>query len=257
MEFNLAEVFDTVARAVPDRECLVWRDLRLTYAQMAERVEPPRQLPARAGPRRHTRAQRAAAGHESGQDHLALYLYNGNEYLEGMLGAYKARVAPFNVNYRYVDEELLYLLRDANAKAIVYAPSFAATLAEVLPELPELRVLHPGRRRHAPRAAARCGRLRGRSLAAASPEPPPVTPSPDDLYILYTGGTTGMPKGVLWRQADIFIGAMGGRPIGSTGGPFDELRGHRRGRAPVAGACACCPCRRSCTAPPSGPSSSP
>ena len=80
-------------------------------------------------------------GHESGQDHLACYLHNGNEYLEAMLGAYKARVAPFNVNYRYVTEELRYLLNDAGARAIVFHSAFAARLAEVLPDLPALTVL--------------------------------------------------------------------------------------------------------------------
>ncbi|HEY7938772.1 MAG TPA: AMP-binding protein, partial [Acidimicrobiales bacterium] len=90
MEFNLAEVFDTVARAVPDRECLVWRDLRLTYAQMAERSNRLGNYLHEQGLGSH-RDRSELQGHESGQDHLALYLYNGNEYLEGMLGGYKAR----------------------------------------------------------------------------------------------------------------------------------------------------------------------
>ena len=64
------------------------------------------------------------APHESGQDHLGLYLYNGNEFVEGMLGAYKARVVPFNVNYRYVEEELRYLLHDAGAKGLIYHAAF-------------------------------------------------------------------------------------------------------------------------------------
>jgi fatty-acyl-CoA synthase len=220
MDFNLAEVFDTVARAVPDRECLVWRDLRLTYAQMAERSNRLGNVLHDLGLGCH-RDRSELQGHESGQDHLALYLYNGNEYLEGMLGAYKARVAPFNVNYRYVEEELLYLLRDANATGIVYGSSFADTLATVLPELPGLRVLiqvDDG----TPHDLLPGAIDYEAALAGASPEPPPVTPSPDDLYILYTGGTTGMPKGVLWRQADIYIGAMGGRPIGSAGAPFES-----------------------------------
>ena len=74
-------------------------------------------------------------GWESGQDHVALALYNGNEYLEGMLGAYRARVAPFNVNYRYVGEELRYLLNDARPRAMILHSSLAPTLAEVLPTL--------------------------------------------------------------------------------------------------------------------------
>ncbi len=84
------------------------------------------------------------AGWESGQDHLALYLYNCNEYIEGMLGAYKARVAPFNVNYRYVEEELLYLLNDSSARAIVYHSAFAPTLEAVRAGSADARGAPPG-----------------------------------------------------------------------------------------------------------------
>jgi fatty-acyl-CoA synthase len=148
---------------------------------------------------------------ESGQDHVALYLYNGNEYLEGMLGAYKARAVPFNVNYRYVDEELVYLLKDANARAVVYHASFAPTLARIRGELPGIRLwlqVDDGSG-----AALLPGALDYESaLAAAKPEPPRDL-SPDDLYMLYTGGTTGMPKGVMWRQQDIFRAALYTRPV--------------------------------------------
>ena len=88
------------------------------------------------------RRERAGlAGHESGQEHLALYLYNGNEYLEGMLGAFMARVAPLNVNYRYVEEELLYLFRNSGARAVVYHAEFAPRVAALRREIPELEVL--------------------------------------------------------------------------------------------------------------------
>ncbi|HEY4377133.1 MAG TPA: AMP-binding protein, partial [Acidimicrobiales bacterium] len=211
MDFNLAQVHEAVAAANPDRECIVWRDRRLTYAQVTERTRRLANALASRGLGAH-RERADLAGHESGQDHLALYLYNGNEYLEGMLGAFKARVAPFNVNYRYVAEELRYLLDNAGARAILFHSAFAPTLAEVLPHLPDLELLI--------QVADESGNelLPGAIdyedlLAASSPEPMPEG-SPDDLYILYTGGTTGMPKGVLWRQHDIFIGAMGGRPFG-------------------------------------------
>ena len=154
------------------------------------------------------------AGHRSGQDHVALALYNGNEYLEGMVGAYRARVAPFNVNYRYVGEELRYLLRDGAPRAVIYHASLAPTLAEVLDEVPPIDVLlHvDDESGHDPLPGA----VRYEdALAAGSPDGPDVEPSPDDLYILYTGGTTGMPKGVLWRQHDIFVAAMGGRRVGT------------------------------------------
>ncbi len=200
MEYNLAQVCEAVEAAVPDRECIVWRDRRLTYADVGERTRRLAHHLAGAGLGAH-RERGDLGGHESGQDHLACYLYNGNEYLESMLGAFKARVAPFNVNYRYVAEELRYLLRDAKARAIVFHSAFAERIAEVRADLPDLQVLLQVD------DGTGASLLPGAvwyedALAAADPAGPGLELSPDDLYILYTGGTTGMPKGVLWRQAD-------------------------------------------------------
>src|SRR5580698_1038647 len=214
VQFNLTRAFDTLVESLADRECVVWKDLRLTYAQVAERSKRLASYLFDQGLGLHT-ARADLAGHESGQDHVALALYNGNEYLEGMLGSYRARVAPFNVNYRYVGEELHYLLEDAMPRAMILHSSLAPTLAEVLPTLdapPEVllqveddsgQALLPGAEWYE------------EALAMSSPAGAPVEPSPHDLYILYTGGTTGMPKGVLWRQHDIFMAAMGGQVVGS------------------------------------------
>jgi acyl-CoA synthetase (AMP-forming)/AMP-acid ligase II len=208
MEFNLADIHEAVAATCPERECIVWRDRRLTYGDVTERTRRLANYLTSKG--LGVRTERSElSGWESGQSHLALYLYNCNEYLEGMLGAFKARVAPFNVNYRYVEEELLYLFRDAKAEAVIYHAAMAPTLAKVLPELPQIKVLL--------QVADESGNalLPGavdydEALASALPDKPSTTPSPDDLYILYTGGTTGMPKGVLWRQSDIYFAALGG-----------------------------------------------
>src|SRR3954466_6616612 len=140
MELNMARVHEAVAGAAPDRECIVWRDRRLTWADVTARTRRLANLLLDHG-LGTVRGDAPAEPWESGQDHLALYLTNGNEYLEGMIGAYKARVAPFNVNYRYVEEELTYLLKDAGARAIIYSGAFAPTLAAVLDDLPELIVL--------------------------------------------------------------------------------------------------------------------
>jgi fatty-acyl-CoA synthase len=215
VDFSFPQVYEALAAALPEREAIVFRDRRLSYAAFAERSRRLANYLLSRGLR--VRRERAElSGHESGQDHLALYLYNGNEYLEGMLGAFMARVAPLNVNYRYVEEELLYLFRNSGARGVVYHAEFAPHVDALRRQIPELEVLIqvPDESGHPLLPGAVDYES---ALAAASAERPPVEPSPDDLYILYTGGTTGMPKGVLWRSADIHMAAMGGRRV--LGGP--------------------------------------
>jgi 3-oxocholest-4-en-26-oate---CoA ligase len=208
MTLNLAALHEAIAAAIPEREALVFRDHRFTWAVLSERTRRLADVLRRSdlGCRRE---RGDLANSESGQDHVALYLLNGNEYLEGMLGAYKARAVPFNVNWRYVDEELVYLFRDADARAVVYHARFAPNLERVRAQLPDVRLwlqvadesghaLLPGALDYEA------------ALAAAAPAPPSGL-SPDDLYVLYTGGTTGMPKGVLWRQEDVFHAALAPR----------------------------------------------
>jgi len=233
VSFDLSTVFSTVAAAVPDQTFVVWRDRRLTYAQFDAHVDGFAHFLVSAGLGVHT--ERAAlAGHESGQDHLGIYLRNGNEYLEAMIGSYRARVAPFNVSYRYVEEELLYLLTDSNARALVYNAEFAPRVAAIRDRLPNLAVLI--------QVADDSGNelLSGAVdyeaiLGTPEPEGGMPVPSGDDLYILYTGGTTGMPKGVLWRQHDIFLSSMGGRPFGAENflSSYEELADKARASAGV------------------------
>jgi fatty-acyl-CoA synthase len=231
MDFNLARVHDAIAAAIPARESLVFRDRRLTFGALNERSRRLANYLLGRGivvPRERSELE----PHESGQDHLALYLYNGNEYVEGMLSAFMARAAPVNVNYRYVEAELVHLLRDSSARAILYHAEFAPRLAAIRRELPGLEILI--------QVADRSGNelLPGaidyeEALAGGSPERPDVEWSPDDLYILYTGGTTGLPKGVLWRQGDVFPAAMGGGKLdGSEKASIDEIvSGAREGGA--------------------------
>jgi 3-oxocholest-4-en-26-oate---CoA ligase len=218
--FTVSDVADAVAAAIPDRPLVIQGERRYTYAEVVARANRLAAYLHSRGLGCHTERDQLA-GHEVGQDLLGIYAYNGPEFVESLLGAFRARVAPFNVNYRYVKTELQYLLNDSGARALVYHGAFAPTLAEVLPELPNLTVLI--------QIADDSGNdlLPGavdyESVVTADVAPPPVTPSPDDLYVLYTGGTTGMPKGVLWRQHDIFMTSFGGRNM-MTGEPSSSIQ---------------------------------
>jgi acyl-CoA synthetase (AMP-forming)/AMP-acid ligase II len=183
VEFNLADLFERVADTIPDRPALVYGTRRLTFSDVDTRA---------------TRLAHVLAARGVGPgDHVALYLYNCTEYLEGMLAAFKLRAVPINVNYRYVEEELQYLLTDADAAAIIFDSEFAPKLDAIREQLPRLRTY--------------ISLAEYEALLASSPSERDFAPrSPDDVYVLYTGGTTGMPKGVMWRQEDLFFGAMNG-----------------------------------------------
>ena len=208
MHFNLAAVQEAVAAALPEREAIVFRQRRFTYADLTERSRRLANLFIRHGLGCYAERD-DLEDWQSGQDHVGLYLYNGNEYLEGMLGAFKARAAPFNVNYRYVEEELVYLLNNARARALIFHSSLASHVERVRGKVPTLKLLIQVQ--DDDRALLPDALDFERALAAASAERPALEWSPDDLYLLYTGGTTGMPKGVLWRHADILIASLSGR----------------------------------------------
>ncbi|WP_367325364.1 acyl-CoA synthetase [Streptomyces sp. HUAS ZL42] len=213
MEYNLADLFESVVDVVPDREALVYVDhpgtgaeRRLTYAEL------------------DTAANRIAhhlidSGIRPGE-HLGLHLYNGVEYLQTVLGCLKARIVPVNVNYRYVEEELVYLYRDADLVALVFDAEFTDRVAAALPRTSSLRHLirvgpHTEGVDAVPFADAEASGSPGRGF-------PPR--SSDDQFIIYTGGTTGMPKGVMWRQEDLFFSGLGGgAPTGEPVKKPEEL----------------------------------
>ncbi|MFF1649291.1 acyl-CoA synthetase [Streptomyces sp. NPDC058240] len=202
MEYNLADLFESVVDAVPEREALVYLDhpgtgaeRRLTYAE----------LDAAANRVAHHLIEAGIAPGE----HLGLHLYNGVEYLQTVLACLKARIVPVNVNYRYVEEELVYLYRDADLAALVFDAEFDERVAAAAPKAPGLRHLV---RVGAPEAGGRSPDAVAftDAEAAGSPERGFPPRSADDQFIIYTGGTTGMPKGVMWRQEDLFFSGLGG-----------------------------------------------
>jgi fatty-acyl-CoA synthase len=233
VELNLAAIHETLAASLTDEACLVWRDRSWTWSDVTDRTRRFANLLTSRGLGRHG-SLHACAGWESPHDHVALYATNSNAYLEAMVGAAKAGAVAVNVNYRYGPEELAYVLADARAAAVVYHRTFSATLAAALPLLAHRPLLicvddgtdHP--------------LLEGAldyedALAAASPARPDVAWRGDDLYILYTGGTTGQPKGVLWRQADFLVAALGVRaPDGREIAHLDQLVHAARRRRLVA-----------------------
>ncbi|GHI09895.1 acyl-CoA synthetase [Streptomyces cellostaticus] len=215
MEYNLADLFESVVDVVPDREALVYLDhpgtgaeRRLTYAE----------LDAAANRIAHHLID---SGIRPGE-HLGLHLYNGVEYLQTVLGCLKARIVPVNVNYRYIEEELVYLYQDADLAALVFDAEFGDRVAAALPRAPKLRhLLRVGGPAAVPGAVPFA-----QAEASGSAERGFPARSGDDQFIIYTGGTTGMPKGVMWRQEDLFFAGLGGgAPTGEPVKTPQELAG--------------------------------
>ena len=216
MEYNLADLFESVVDVVPDREALVYIDhpgtgaeRRLTYAELdaaANRV-----------------GHHLLDGGVRPGEHVGLHLYNGVEYLQTVLGCLKARIVPVNVNYRYVEEELVYLYRDADLAGLVFDAEFTDLVAAALPHTDALRhLVRVGV--PAPGAAEVAVVAFADAEAEASPERGFAPRSGDDRFIIYTGGTTGMPKGVMWRQEDLFFSGLGGgAPTGEPVKKPEEL----------------------------------
>jgi len=196
MAYNIADLFEHAVDAVPDRVALILDDHVFTYAELDAAAN-------RAA--HHLADQSFGAG-----DHIGIFGVNSPEWVATMLGSFKIRAVPINVNYRYMADELRYLIDNADLGALIYDDELADRVAAVLPETPRLRhLVHIG-----DGAASRAAGLDSvgfdAAVATADPGRGFDERSPDDLYVLYTGGTTGMPKGVLWRQEDVFYALGGG-----------------------------------------------
>jgi fatty-acyl-CoA synthase len=211
MEWSLAAAYDVVAAAAPDRDALVWKDTRRSYAEVARRTRSLAAFLQRRGI--GLRRERAELERwECGQAPVALLLYNCPEYIEAMLGCFRARAVPFNVNQHYRPEEIRSLLDGVGAEAAVHHRCLGPLLAEaskerglVLVDVDDGSGVPP-----LPGSTSFEEAVAEGSSAASLP-----VPCPDDLYLVCTGGTTGTPKGVLWRQGDVFVSGMGGAGVAS------------------------------------------
>ena len=204
VEFNLADLFEAAVDAFADREYIVADGRRITYGHLEERAN-------------RLAHHLAAAGVGPG-DHVGIYALNSAEWVETAWAVFKLRAVWININYRYVEDELRYLFSNADLVALVHQRQFAPRVASLLPELPALRhvvVIDDDSQEPDP-----CHDAVGfeDAVAAGSPERDFAPRSGDDRYILYTGGTTGMPKGVVWPQRNVFY---------ALGGGIDALTGVR------------------------------
>ena len=196
MEFNAADIFEGVVDRVPDREAIVHGSTRLTYKELDARSNKAANALKKLGIKKGS--------------HIGIYAFNCVEWLEIMLGAYKLCAIPININYRYVEEELKYLIDNADMEAIFYHKQFSKKLENIKSHLPLLKdficiednsgeddVIYKS--------------FNFEDLIANEDESRlDVDRSGDDKYILYTGGTTGMPKGVVWRMEDVLMTLGGG-----------------------------------------------
>jgi 3-oxocholest-4-en-26-oate---CoA ligase len=219
--FNIADLLEHAVDLASDRTAVVCGDRRVTFGELEER----------ANRLAHHLAERGV-GPES---KVGVYSLNSVEFIETMFALFKLRAVPININYRYVEDELAYIFDDADLEAVVHQRRYAPRMAAVLPRFPAIQhtvVVEDGTDED---TSAYAPAEYEAALAAASPERDFGERSADDLYMLYTGGTTGMPKGVVWRQEDVWrvlgggIDFMTNEPVegewklaedGANGGPL-------------------------------------
>jgi acyl-CoA synthetase (AMP-forming)/AMP-acid ligase II len=196
MEFNAADIFEGVVDRVPDREAIVHGSTRLTYRELDSRSNKAANALKKLGIKKGS--------------HIGIYAFNCVEWLEIMLGAYKLCAIPININYRYVEEELKYLIDNADMEAIFYHKQFSNKLENIKSHLPLLKDFiciedDSGKDDVIDKSYNFEDLISNEDESRLD-----VDRSGDDKYILYTGGTTGMPKGVVWRMEDVLMTLGGG-----------------------------------------------
>ena len=181
--FNLADLFEAAADEWPDRDYIVDERTRRTFAEMDRRAN---QLA------HHLQSQGIKPG-----DHVGIYALNRVEWVEALWAIFKIRAVWVNINYRYVEDELAYLFDNADLTYLIVEPEYVDRARSVAPQLPMLVI----------------GDDYEKTLASNSDARDFAPRSDDDIYLLFTGGTTGMPKGVVWRHGDVVMALGGGIDI--------------------------------------------
>ncbi len=206
MEMNFATVWESITDVIPDAPAVTHGDLTRTWAEYTERA---------------ARVAGALDAHGLGHDaKTALYMYNCNEYLEAQFGCMKTRGVPINVNYRYLDDELWYLLDNSDSRALFFHSSLGDRVARVADRLPELTLLVEVDDGEG--AGQVPNAVRFEELIAGHDPMPRIERAEDDIYMLYTGGTTGMPKGVMYANGGMAAGLIAsGFPLLGVTPPTD------------------------------------
>ena len=205
MEMHFATVWESIADAIPDLPATTHGTVTRSWSEYDQRA-------ARVA------GALSAAGLEPGAK-VSLFMYNSNEFMESQFGVFKMRGVPINVNYRYLDDELWYLLDNSDSEAIIFHSSLGDRVARVAERLPKLKVLievDDGGAGQVPNA------LSYDEIMATTEPMDRIERSEDDLYMLYTGGTTGMPKGVMYDMGGMTRGfVMLGLPMLGLAAPSD------------------------------------
>jgi acyl-CoA synthetase (AMP-forming)/AMP-acid ligase II len=203
--WTYANTWESIARALPDSAAIVQGETSVTWRAFDAAADALASDLLAAG-----------LGHQA---KVAVYMANRPEYLVAYFAAFKAGLAPFNVNYRYGAEEVAYLLDNADAEAVIFEADYAPVLAAVRGRVPGVKrwmaITQPGV------AAPQWALAFEDIVAQPAADVPVIAPwgrAGEDLFLLYTGGTTGMPKGVMWRQGDLLArGGYGANPAAGLG----------------------------------------
>ena len=222
-EWTIGAVLDAIADVIPDRTMTVCGNRRSTYAESADRTRRLANFLAAKGFGAH-RERDALERWECGQDRIALIMHN-DLYPDMVIGCLKARTVPVNVNYNYTSREIGELLEYIQPRAVIYHRSLGAKFADVLPPDSADLLISIDDGSTAPELP---GAVTLDDALAQGDTDQHSSPSPDDLIMICTGGTTGRPKGVLWRQSDIYVSGM----VGADHEAVDEIHDKVRQTGP-------------------------